>query len=102
MWEGFALEEIVRMYQVTQEECFFWATQSGAELDLLLFREGKRMGFEFKYSDAPRMTPSMRSALTDLMLDHLYVIYPGKGSFPLTEQATAYGLETFIDQYNHL
>lgn len=99
-WEGFALEEIIRTYQVTQEKCFFWGTQSGAELDLLLLDKGKRIGFEFKYSDAPRMTPSMRAALADLALDHLFIIHPGKGSFPAADNVTVFGLEAFIDQYN--
>lgn len=97
-WEGFALEEVLRLYKVMQDECFFWATQSGAELDLLLFKNGKRLGFEFKYSDAPKLTPSMHIAHEDLKLDHLYVIYPGTGSFPMTESITASGLETFINR----
>lgn len=97
-WEGFALEEIIRCYDVMQDECFFWATQSGGELDLLLFKKGKRLGFEFKYSDAPKATKSMHDAVRDLQLDHLYVIFPGNGSFPMTEQITAYGLETFVAQ----
>lgn len=97
-WEGFALEEILRSYKARPEESFFWATQSGAELDLLLHRDGKRIGFEFKYTDAPRMTSSMRSAHEDLELDHLHVIHPGSGSFPLAEKTTAWGLETFLDQ----
>lgn len=95
-WEGFALEEILRKYQTRQEECFFWGTQSGAELDLLLHKGGKRLGFEFKYSDAPKITSSMRIALEDLALDHIYVIHPGRGSFPMTEKITAFGLGSFI------
>jgi hypothetical protein len=71
-------------------------TQSGAELDLLIHHEGKRIGFEFKYTDAPKRTPSMQSALIDIKLDHLYMIHPGQGPFPLSESITAYGLETFI------
>jgi uncharacterized protein len=97
-WEGFALEEILRKYRATQEECFFWATQSGAELDLLLYKKGKKLGFEFKYSDSPKLTPSMHIALADLRLDHLYVIHPGDGNFPMNEKITAYGLEAFIKQ----
>ena len=99
-WEGFALEEVLRKYRASQEECFFWATQSGAELDLLLHKNAKRIGFEFKYSDSPKLTPSMRIAQTDLKLDHLYVIYPGEGQFPMAEQVTACGLKTFINQSN--
>lgn len=93
-WEGFALEEIIRRFQVSPEECFFWGTQSGAELDLLIFKDGKRIGFEFKYTDHPKITPSMRIASDDLKLDHLYVIFPGNQSFQLSEQITACGLES--------
>ncbi|MFA5075163.1 MAG: ATP-binding protein [Candidatus Babeliales bacterium] len=96
-WEGFALEEILRKYQAAQEECFFWGTQSGAELDLLLFKGGKKVGFEFKYSDAPKFTPSMRIAIEDLKLDHLYVIHPGTGSFLLRENTTSIGFKDFMD-----
>jgi predicted AAA+ superfamily ATPase len=94
LWEGFASEEIIRLMQVTNEECYFWATQADAELDLLILKNGKRIGFEFKYTDAPKITKSMRIALEDLKLDHIALIYPGSTIFPLTEKITAYGLET--------
>jgi len=95
-WEGFALEEIIRFYKATEEECYFWATQSGAELDLLLIKEGKKVGFEIKYTDSPKITPSMKIALHDLKLDHLYVIFPSDQSFPLDTHITAQGLENMI------
>lgn len=91
-WEGFALEEIIRKKEVSSEECYFWGTQSGAELDLLIIKNGKRLGFEFKYTDSPKITPSMKIALNDLHLDHLYLISPGNHSFPLSEHSTAQGL----------
>lgn len=93
-WEGFALEEIVRKSSARSEDCYFWATQNGAELDLLIFQERKRLGFEIKYSERPRITPSMKIALSDLKLDHLYVVYPGVEVFPLSDQITAYGLQS--------
>lgn len=93
-WEGFALEETIRHMHAYPEECYFWATQSGAELDLLIIKNGKRIGFEFKYTDSPKVTASMKIAITDLKLDHLYVIFPGKLTFPLTEQISASGLES--------
>ncbi len=92
-WEGFALEEIIRQLHAAPEECYFWGTQSGAELDLLIVKDGKRLGFEFKYTDRPKVTPSMLIACKDLKLDHLYVIFPGNQGFPLTEQITASGLD---------
>lgn len=94
-WEGFALEEIIRLHQATTEECYFWATHAGAELDLLIVQDGKKNGFEFKYTDVPRLTKSMLTSYEDLALDRLTVIYPGKTSFPLNEFITASGLEVY-------
>lgn len=87
-WEGFALEEIIRQTGISSEECYFWATQSKAELDLFIIKDGKRIGYEFKYSDAPKITPSMRIASEDLKLDHLYVVYPGSVSYSLSDTIT--------------
>lgn len=91
-WEGFCLEEICRIFQITTDECYFWKTQSGAELDLLVVKDGKRLGFEIKYTDQPKITRSMKIAQQDLKLDHLYVIFPGKDAFPLDDSITACGL----------
>lgn len=96
IWEGFALEEIINQYHVRAEECFFWSTQSGAKLDLLLFRQGKRLGFEFKYTDGPTMSKSMYIALEDLTLDHLYVVHPHMETFPLAQNVTAMGMGALI------
>ena len=82
-WEGYAIEEAIRV--VSPDESYFWATHNGAELDLLLVKNGLRIGIEFKRSDAPRLTPSMRTSLTDLELDRLVVIYPGIRRYSLAE-----------------
>jgi uncharacterized protein len=75
-WEGFALEQVLHVAQ--PDEAYFWATHAGAELDLLMFKHGLRIGVEFKRMDAPKMTPSMHIAMHDLKLDALYVVYPGE------------------------
>lgn len=93
-WEGFALEEVIRTMQAAQGEYYFWASHAHAELDLLILQRGKRFGFEFKYTDMPKTTKSMHTSLTDLALDKLIIVYPGKEIFPLTEKISAYGLET--------
>ncbi|OAN49042.1 hypothetical protein A6A03_06970 [Chloroflexus islandicus] len=85
-WEGFAIEQIITLLQA--QEAYFWATHSGAELDLLVHIRGKRYGFEIKFADAPGVTRSMRIALNDLALDHLWVIYPGRQAYPLDTQIT--------------
>ncbi len=74
------------------QEAYFWSTQGGAELDLLLLRGDRRLGFEFKCSDAPRMTRSMHVALQDLRLDHLSVVYPGRDRYRLHDRAEAVSL----------
>lgn len=94
LWEGFALEQVITCFQIPEHDCYFWSTANEAELDLLIFKNGKRFGFEFKYTDSPKITKSMRIALQDLKLDHLYLIYPGNKSFAMHEKITAYGFMT--------
>lgn len=96
-WEGFAMEEIIRFHQADNEECFFWSTHADAELDLLIFKNGEKQGFEFKYADAPRLTKSsMLIAVEDLKLSQITVIYPGEGSYPLHDKIVAMGLEYYL------
>ncbi len=80
-WEGYALEEVLKAVQ--PDEAYFWATHQGAELDLLLIKDGRRLGVEMKRSDAPRPSASMRAALADLQLEQLAVLYPGARRYAL-------------------
>ncbi len=97
-WEGFALESIIRHHEASDGEYYFWATQGDAELDLLIIKNGKRLGFEFKYTDMPKVTKSMTIAIEDLKLDKLVIIYPGKEAFPLTTYIDAIGLESYLSR----
>ena len=80
-WEGFAIEAVLRAVQ--PDEAYFWATHGGAELDLFLLKDGRRLGIEVKRADAPVVTPSMSIALGDLGLEHLVVLYPGSRRYEL-------------------
>jgi predicted AAA+ superfamily ATPase len=82
-WEGYAVEEVLKALQ--PDEAYFWATHQGAEIDLVLFKHGRRIGVECKRSDAPALTPSIRIALEDLRLDRVVVAYPGDRSYPLAD-----------------
>ena len=95
-WEGFALEEVIRRLGARREECFFWATHAGAELDLLVVRGRDRLGFEAKRTVAPRLTPSMRTALTDLKLQRLDVLHAGDHTFPLAPRVRAVALARLL------
>ena len=89
-WEGFMLHEIIRRTGARRGEAFFWSVHTGAELDLLIHRGGRRLGFEFKLTRSPKVTASMRSSLDVLSLDHLYVVCHGEGEpWPLSEGITA-------------
>ena len=86
-FEGFAVEQVLAAFG--DSDAYFWATHAGAELDLLLRHRGRRYGFECKLADAPGSTRSMRTALADLRLHHLWVLYPGEESYPIDEWITA-------------
>lgn len=88
-WEGFCIDQIIRHMKARAEERYFWATHSGAELDLFLTSGRKRLGFEIKRTSSPKLTPSMRIALVDLKLTKLYVVHAGDESFPLANRIEA-------------
>ncbi|MEA3196204.1 MAG: uncharacterized protein QOF32_256 [Gammaproteobacteria bacterium] len=101
-WEGYVLEETLKA--VEPDEAYFWATHQGAELDLLLLKDGRRLGVEIKRMDAPKLTASMRIAIADLKLDQLTVVYPGTEPYDLAPQAkviplvavAAKGIDAFL------
>lgn len=97
-WEGFAISQVVNRLEVRPQECFFWATHAGAELDLLIVRGRKRWGFEVKRTSAPAITPSMRTAMADLKLQRLFVIHAGKHSFDMAKDIRAIALSHLLDE----
>lgn len=99
-WEGFALEQCLAALQT--RDAYFWGTHAGAELDLLVLVKGQRYGFEFKYSEAPGLTKSMRVALSDLRLDHLWVIHPGRDRYLLDPRIAAVPLAKMLADLRNL
>jgi predicted AAA+ superfamily ATPase len=87
-WEGFLLSQIVTRLGVRRDQCYFWATHAGAELDLLVVAGNLRVGFEIKRTVSPKVTKSLRAAMTTLGLNRTYIIHGGRDSFPL-----AHGVE---------
>ena len=94
-WEGYVIEETIKAAQ--PEEVYFWGTHSGAELDLLLIKNGRRIGIECKRMDAPQLTLSMRTALDDLKLDQILVLYPGLHPYPIAERIMAVPLRSITE-----
>jgi uncharacterized protein len=96
-WEGWALEEAMRIIHPPQ--AYFWACHSGAELDLFFLHRGQRYGMEFKYSEVPKISKSMRAALETLRLDHLWIVHPGNHSSPVEEKITIWPLRDLRGLY---
>lgn len=97
-WEGFALEQTLRIAK--PDQAYFWATHQGAELDLLMFKGAQRVGVEFKRADTPVITKSMRIAIDDLKLDYLYIVYPGPHRFKLETGIEAVPLWALLPNFN--
>jgi predicted AAA+ superfamily ATPase len=91
-WEGFAIEQVLAAEP--HDEACFWATHQGAEIDLLLRRGDRLFGVECKHADAPRLTASIRSAIDDLHLDRVAVVYPGSRRYPVADRVEAVPLST--------
>lgn len=99
-WEGYVIERLLET--IPHDDAFFWATHAGAELDLMIQRGGRRYGFEIKREDAPKMTPSIRTAITDLDLTHLTVVYPGSKSYQLASNVTVQPLVDLLEASTRL
>lgn len=97
-WEGFAIETIIRHYGADEGESYFWSAYGRAELDLMIFKGTRRIGFEIKHTDTPRITRSLRTAREDLNVDELHIVYPGKERFPLDQGIEAVGLTSILEE----
>lgn len=95
-WEGFVLDQTILV--AGERNAYHWATQGGAELDLLLNIQGRRYGVEVKYSDAPSLTKSMAVAMSDLRLHRLYVVYPGSERYSLGRNVEALSLDALLTE----
>ena len=95
-WEGFVVESVVQQSGARADQCYFWATHTGAELDLLIVHGTRRYGFEIKRTTAPRLTPSMRAAMADLKLTRLDVVHAGSETFPLAKGVRAVSADRLL------
>lgn len=96
-WEGFALEEVIRLHGADERDVYFWAVHQQVELDLLIVRGGEKLGFEFKYGSAPRVTRSLARARELLALETVTVVCPGEGDYPLGDGVRVIGLKTLVE-----
>lgn len=101
-WEGFAAKTVQQRLGSRTDECFFWATHSGAEVDLVVTHGGGKLGFEFKRTVAPKTTRSMHTALDDVGLERIDVVHAGDEIFPLAERIRALPLSRVYDDLDPL
>ncbi len=101
-WEGFVLQQVIMRLEAHRDECYFWRTHDGAELDLLVVRGRRRLGFEVKRTDAPRLTPSIHIALADLKPDSIDVVHAGTDTYPLASKVRAVSAKRILDDLEPL
>lgn len=101
-WEGFVLNQVAHRLKAHFQECYYWATHAGAELDLVIVRGSRRLGFEIKRTSSPKVTPSMKQALSDLKLQSLDVIHAGKETFPLSKNIRALAFSRLLQDLKPL
>jgi uncharacterized protein len=101
-WEGFALQQLIQHLGARSEECFFWATHSGSELDLLIVRGNRRLGFEIKRTSSPRITPSMKSSFADLRLNKLDIIHAGDTTYSIGSNIRAVAFVRLLEDIKPL
>lgn len=99
-WEGFVIEEVIHLLDL--DDVYFWATHQGAEIDLIFLKGGKMYGVEIKRADAPSMTPSIGTALEDLNLERIAVIYPGKKRYPIHKKVEVVPFNETLTWINEL
>ncbi len=94
-WEGFALEEVIKCLGIRENQSYFWGVHTGGEVDLVFENNGRLYGIEVKYSQAPEVTASIKSAIQELSFKHVWIVYPGKEEYPLSKDVTAVPLQRF-------
>lgn len=98
-WEGYVIEQVLSILH--PNEAYFWGTHGGAELDLMFFHQGKRYGIEVKFSEAPEVSRSIHTAIKDLGLEHLWIIYPGSQAYPVQERISVLPLQQITQLPSH-
>lgn len=101
-WEGFAIAQVIRRLRARPEQCFFWATHGGAELDLLVVAGKRRLGFEIKLTTAPSASTSARIALDNLGLERVDIVHAGAESYVLTKGIRALALSKILEDLKPL
>lgn len=99
-WEGFILAQIMHILRVDKDECYFWATHTGAELDLLVVRGRRRTGYEIKFTSSPKVTVSMKIAVRELKLKHLHVVHAGDKSYQMADKIYAIASKSLVKELN--
>lgn len=80
-WEGLALEQVLSRFPRWKHG--FYRTSDGTEMDLVLEKGGRRLGFEFKASAAPSVTAGFWNSMEALKLEKAYVVAPVESGFSL-------------------
>lgn len=101
-WETFVINQISTVLN-SEDEMYFYRTQDGAEIDLLIRRNDQWLAAaEIKFSSAPILTRGTYIAMEDLEIPMLHVIVPKDENYPLAKNVRVIGLKGFLEYLTNL
>jgi len=90
-WEGFVIEQIAA-HLPSGASMSFYRTAAGAEIDAVVELGDRRMGFEVKFSSAPKVSKGFWQAREDLQLAHTGIVAPVAQGWPVQEGVSVMGV----------
>lgn len=92
-WEGYVVQQIITRLSPAVTP-YYYRTQNGAELDLILVKGGKPVvTIEIRYSNAPSLTRGNTQAINDLNADRTLVITPEADGYWLRKDVQVCSVE---------
>lgn len=104
-WEGFLVEQVMAMERLTREASQFWfyRTQAGAEIDLVVDRGTECIGYEFKCATSATRgdISGMQAALGDGVISRGFVVHAGPNRYPLADRVEAIPAQNLLSGYRN-
>ena len=83
-WEGFVIDQLCAQLPAGASVSFY-RTAAGAELDVVVAAGSRKIGFEIKFSVAPKVTKGFWQSLEDIGVERAYVVAPVADGWPMAQ-----------------
>jgi predicted AAA+ superfamily ATPase len=96
-WEGYVIEQVYRCIDNKSWNIYFYRTQTGVEVDLILISPSGKMTFiEIKSTNTPKLSKGFYLSVADLKPHYQYVITPNSEKLINSEGVTICSLIAFL------